>query len=74
MGIEVWHMKHSENTVKKFLNLAEKFNLIATGGSDCHGPYKKELPVMGRMRVPYSVVENLKRTKEKMVRSQRTNS
>ncbi|OEG69904.1 hypothetical protein ATZ36_07160 [Candidatus Endomicrobiellum trichonymphae] len=74
MGIEAWHIKHSENTVKKFLNLAEKFNLIATGGSDCHGPYKKELPVMGRMRVSYSVVENLKRTKEKMIRSQRTNS
>ncbi|MDR0819985.1 MAG: PHP domain-containing protein [Endomicrobium sp.] len=69
MGIEAWHIKHSENTVKNFLNLAEKFDLIATGGSDCHGPYKKELPVMGKMRVPYSVMENLKRTKEKMARS-----
>jgi predicted metal-dependent phosphoesterase TrpH len=69
MGIEAWHIKHSENTVKKFLNLAEKFDLIATGGSDCHGQYKKELPVMGRMRVPYSVMENLKKIKEKMIRS-----
>ncbi|OEG70737.1 hypothetical protein ATZ36_17345 [Candidatus Endomicrobiellum trichonymphae] len=67
MGIEAWHIKHSEKTVKKFLNLAEKFNLIATGGSDCHGSYKKKLPVMGRMRVPYSVMESLKRTKENMV-------
>jgi predicted metal-dependent phosphoesterase TrpH len=74
MGIEAWHIKHSENTVKKFLKLAEKFNLIATGGSDCHGQYKKELPVMGKMRVPYSVVENLKEKKEKMIRSCHTNS
>jgi predicted metal-dependent phosphoesterase TrpH len=69
MGIEAWHVKHSEKTVRKFLNLAEKFNLIATGGSDCHGQYKKKPPAMGRMKVPYSVMENLKRTKEKMVRS-----
>ena len=69
MGIEAWHIKHSENTVKKFLNLAEKFNLIATGGSDCHGPYKKEHPIIGKIKVPYSVVENLKKIKEKMVRS-----
>ncbi|GHT09672.1 phosphatase [Endomicrobiia bacterium] len=69
MGIEAWHIKHSENTVKKFLSLAEKFNLIATGGSDCHGPHKKEHHIIGKMRVPYSVVENLKRIKEKMVGS-----
>jgi predicted metal-dependent phosphoesterase TrpH len=67
MGIEVWHIKHSENVVKELLSLAKKFNLIVTGGSDCHGPYKKEPPIMGRVRVPYSVVENLKKIKEKMI-------
>jgi predicted metal-dependent phosphoesterase TrpH len=34
MGIEAWRISHSKKTVKKFLHLAEKFNLVATGGSD----------------------------------------
>jgi len=66
MGIEAWYIRHSESTVQKFLNLAEKFNLIVTGGSDCHGPYKNEPPVMGRIKVPYSVVENLKKCKDRI--------
>lgn len=66
MGIEAWHIKHSESAVRKFLNLAEYFNLIVTGGSDCHGPYKKEKPVMGRVKVLYSVIEDLKKAKLKL--------
>ncbi|MDR3257000.1 MAG: PHP domain-containing protein [Endomicrobium sp.] len=60
MGIEAWHIKHPESAVKRFLSLAEEFNLLVTGGSDCHGPYKEEPPVMGKVKVPYSVVESLK--------------
>ena len=63
MGIEAWHIKHPENAVKKFLSLAEEFDLIATGGSDCHGPYKSEAPIMGSVKIPYSVVEKLEALK-----------
>ena len=59
MGIEAWHIKHPDSAVKKFLSLAEEFDLIATGGSDCHGPYKDEAPIIGTVKVPYSVVEKL---------------
>jgi predicted metal-dependent phosphoesterase TrpH len=48
MGIEARHIKHSKSTVKRFLSLAEEFVIIATGGSDCHGSYKKEPPVTGK--------------------------
>jgi predicted metal-dependent phosphoesterase TrpH len=65
MGIEAWHIKHSENTIKKLIVIAKKFNLLVTGGSDCHGPYKKNLPVMGRIKVPYSALEYLKNIKIK---------
>jgi predicted metal-dependent phosphoesterase TrpH len=64
MGIEAWHIKHPENAVKKILGIAGEFNLLVTGGSDCHGPYKKEKPVMGRIKVPYLVLENLKKAKK----------
>jgi len=39
MGIEAWHNRHPQHIVKKFLSIAEDMNLIATGGSDCHGAY-----------------------------------
>ncbi|MDR1418023.1 MAG: PHP domain-containing protein [Endomicrobium sp.] len=59
-GIEVWHIKHTDGLVKKFLELAKEFNLIVTGGSDCHGPFRKEAPLIGRIKVPYCVLNNLK--------------
>ncbi|GHT50079.1 phosphatase [Endomicrobiia bacterium] len=71
-GIEVWHIKHSENVVKRFLSLVQDFNLIATGGSDCHGPYKNEIPIMGRVKVPYFVLENLKKAKIDSVKNENT--
>lgn len=66
MGIEAWHIKHTENAVKKFLNLAGEFELLATGGSDCHGPYKDCAPIMGTVKVPYCVLEKLYAAKEYM--------
>lgn len=59
MGIEAWHIKHPDSAVKKFLSLAQEYDLIVTGGSDCHGPYKDDGPIMGTVRVPYYVVEKL---------------
>jgi predicted metal-dependent phosphoesterase TrpH len=66
MGIEAWHIKHSASVVEKFINIAKEFNLIVTGGSDCHGPYKKEKPVMGKVKVPYSALVGLKKAKESL--------
>jgi predicted metal-dependent phosphoesterase TrpH len=59
-GIEVWHVKHTDGLVKKFLELAKEFNLLVTGGSDCHGPFGREAPLMGKIKVPYCVLNNLK--------------
>ena len=36
-GIECIHSKHSKEDTKLFYNIVENNNLIATGGSDCHG-------------------------------------
>ncbi|MDR2860215.1 MAG: PHP domain-containing protein [Elusimicrobiota bacterium] len=64
MGIEVWHTKHNSSAVKTFLKMADELNLIATGGSDCHGAFGKEHDILGSQRVPYSVFENLKKAKD----------
>lgn len=36
-GIEAIHWKHKPEDIRYLLNIAEKNNLIITGGSDCHG-------------------------------------
>ena len=40
-GIEVFHSNHSKEDEKEFLRLAEKYNLLISGGSDYHGPTVK---------------------------------
>lgn len=37
-GIEVYHSHHSKEDEEEFLKLAEKYNLLISGGSDYHGP------------------------------------
>ena len=40
-GIEVYHSNHTPEMTEEYLHLAEKFNLLITGGSDYHGPTVK---------------------------------
>ncbi len=63
-GMEVWHTKHPASTISHFTALANEFGLLATGGSDCHGGFNGEPPIIGSIKIPYSVVENLKKFKE----------
>ncbi len=58
-GIECFHTKHSTSTAEYYLEIADRFHLLVTGGSDCHGKNKGK-PVMGSVRLPYLHVEKLK--------------
>jgi 3',5'-nucleoside bisphosphate phosphatase len=58
-GIECFHTKHSTSTAEHYLGLADRFHLLVTGGSDCHG-LSKGKPLMGTVKVPYQHVETLK--------------
>jgi 3',5'-nucleoside bisphosphate phosphatase len=57
-GIECFHTKHSTSTSEHYLNIAERFRLLVTGGSDCHGTSKGR-PLIGSVRLPYQHVEKL---------------
>jgi predicted metal-dependent phosphoesterase TrpH len=57
-GIECFHTKHSAATSQHYLQLAERFHLLVTGGSDCHG-LSKGKPLIGSVRLPYHYVEKL---------------
>lgn len=58
-GIECFHAKHSTATAEHYLELADRFHLLVTGGSDCHG-LNKGKPLIGTVRLPYQHVEQLK--------------
>lgn len=63
-GIEVYHSEHKTEDENKFKDLAEKYNLLITGGSDCHGFGKSEV-LIGKVKVPYKLVEELKKVASK---------
>lgn len=65
MGLEVYYPEHSQSTVNFYLGLARKYNLLVTGGSDCHGSAKPGIKI-GLVKIPYGLVENLKEAKQRM--------
>lgn len=58
-GIECFHTKHSTATSERYLELADRYKLLVTGGSDCHGTSKGR-PLIGTIRLPYQHVELMK--------------
>ena len=57
-GLECFHSKHSPEEVNHYLKLAKEYNLLITGGSDCHG-HSKGKPTMGHVKLTFEYVEKL---------------
>ncbi len=62
-GIECFHTKHSTVMSERYLEIAEKYHLLVTGGSDCHG-FSKKAPLIGTVKLPYEHVEKLYAAKQ----------
>jgi predicted metal-dependent phosphoesterase TrpH len=62
-GIECFHTKHSTVMSERYLEIAEKYDLLVTGGSDCHG-FSKKAPLIGTVKLPYEHVEKMKAAKK----------
>lgn len=58
-GLEVYHAKHTPHLLRHYRQLAEKNDLIISGGSDWHGRHDPRSD-LGSKRVPYSVLENMR--------------
>jgi len=58
-GIEVMHIKHDSKTIKRYSQVAEKYGLLKTGGSDCHGDRRGDA-VMGQVKVPMDFLDAMK--------------
>lgn len=63
MGLEAYYPEHTMARISFYLNLAKEYNLLVTGGSDCHGDAKPEVKI-GSVKIPYELVNKLKAAKE----------
>ena len=63
-AIEAYHSDHSEQDTQLYLDLAAKYNLLVTGGSDYHGSVKPNVRLgtgyNGNLRVPEGVLRALR--------------
>jgi len=67
-GIECFHTKHSTSMSERYLEIADRFELLVTGGSDCHGMSKGK-PLIGTVKLPYEHVEAMKDAQRRRVGS-----
>ncbi|MGE4282532.1 MAG: PHP domain-containing protein [Clostridia bacterium] len=68
-GLEVYYSDYTSEDTHKYLKLADKYNLVATGGSDFHGRSKPRLKLgegYGTLQVPYELLEKLKNKREEV--------
>ncbi len=62
-GIEGIYTTYNEHETKKIKQLADKYGLIITGGSDFHGKNKVGIDLgcgYGDLKIPYEVLKNIK--------------
>ncbi|SES77400.1 PHP domain-containing protein [Anaerobranca gottschalkii] len=60
-GLEVFHSEHTEEDSNYYLNKALQYNLIVTGGSDCHGIGKGKELLLGTVKIPKEYISNFKK-------------
>jgi len=61
-GIEAFYPSHSPEKTKYYLDFASRYNLLVSGGSDCHGEFKNNANI-GTVKLPYEYVEQIKQAK-----------
>lgn len=62
-GIEGYYSEYTPEMHKTFMDMANDLSLLVSGGSDYHALMKPHLEIgigRGNLRVPYSVLENIK--------------
>ncbi len=73
-GIEVIHSDHDDATIEKLSRLADRFQLIKTGGSDFHGMNKKDIRLGDaneRSRRDFDRLRECVRSRNRRVRCER---
>ena len=60
-GIEVYSSMHKPSDFNDFLNIADKYNLVVSGGSDFHGDKDEKIGYyLPTKPIPYNIYERIK--------------
>ncbi|MFO7889539.1 MAG: PHP domain-containing protein [bacterium] len=59
-GVEIIHPRLSDRDTRRLQEFVNNYDLLISGGSDCHGRDKKNLSI-GRFRIPYSILVKIKK-------------
>lgn len=59
-GLEVFYPTHKYEQKEYFQEIASKYNLLESGGSDCHGLLNNG-PFIGSQQIPYIILEKMKK-------------
>lgn len=62
-GIEVYYTEHTRGEEALFADLARRYDLVISGGSDFHGTVKPDIRLgrgFGDMKISYDILENIK--------------
>lgn len=68
-GIEGYYTEYTPEMQDKFQSMAKELGLLISGGTDFHAKMKPHISIgtgLGNLRIPYSVLENIKKKKEKI--------
>lgn len=60
-GVEAFHPVHSPSSAQRYVEISRSLGLLITGGSDAHGPGYEYNTEIGEVRVPYHLVDDLKK-------------
>ena len=67
-GIETIHPKHSAEQQAQYREMARQFDLLESGGSDCHGGREGAL-MLGTQKVPVEFLDRIKRKRSAISRT-----
>lgn len=66
-GVEGYYSEYTPEMQEKYQKIAKDLGLLISGGSDFHGAAKPHIKIgtgKGNLRIPYSVLEEIKKAKE----------
>ena len=68
-GLEVYYVEHTPEMVVHWGLVARREGLVATGGTDAHGPGSSRPHVLGTSRVPDEALEALQAARDRLARA-----
>ena len=69
IGIEAYYSTHSDEQTNYILDLASRFDLLPSGGSDFHGSNKPTISLgtgKDNLNIPYEIIEHMRKRRDEL--------